>query len=99
MILIAILVAAATIQECVRTYLCCPLGDCKKEYFVVRSLHCFSALNNSRKLLNTNQSPNGISCLSGIRFLTAFWTTFSHIILETNENNVTADFAWQVNET
>ena len=86
---------AATLQESVRLFLGRPVDD-KKDSVGVRSLHCFSALNNTRKLLDTNQSADGISCLNGIRFLTAIWITFGHVIMETNESNITADTVWQV---
>ena len=63
---------------------------------ISRFCSCFSALNNTRKLLDTNQSADGISCPNGIRFLTAIWITFGPVIMETNESNITADSVWQV---
>ena len=95
LVLIGLLVVAATIQECVRIYVDRPV-DGKKDSLAVRTLHCFSALNNSRAILSTAQSPEEITCLNGIRFITAIWLVFGHSCLTFADRNITSDTGFQV---
>lgn len=95
LVLIGLLVVVATIQECVRIYADRPV-DGKKDSLAVRTLHCFSALNNSRAILSTAQSSEEISCLNGIRFITAIWIVISHSCWAGVDRNITSDTGFQV---
>ena len=45
-------------------------------------LICFSALENGRKVLSTKTSPSDLSCLHGIRVLSATWIILYHAYLQ-----------------
>lgn len=94
LVLIGLLVVAATIHECVRIYLDRTVDD--EDSFAVRCLHCFSALNNSRKMLDMKQQSDGFSSLNAIRFLTAVWLVFDHSVLAITERNVTMGATYEV---
>jgi len=74
---IGLLVVAATIHEYVRKYLNQPV-DPKSDGIAVRALHCFSALNNSRKLLATTKSSENFGCVNGIRVISTTWVVMGH---------------------
>lgn len=94
--MIALLVLVATIQELVRMALNRPV-DNQRDGLAVRGLHCFSALNNTRQVMNMRPASDAISCLAGIRFLTSAWITFGHVLLSTIDNNITVGTMYQVN--
>ena len=59
------------------------LIDSRKDSLRIRVLNCFSALNNSRKIISTKDNvKDSLSCLHGIRALSTLWLVFYHMILE-----------------
>lgn len=51
---------------------------------------CFSAIENGRKVLSTKAIPSDLSCLHGIRALSATWIILLHtyIIITVNQKNI-----------
>ena len=57
--------------------------DAERDGKLVTGLHCFSVLNNGRKLLSLNHSStDSLNCIHGIRFLSTIWITFAHSVLK-----------------
>jgi len=75
--LIGILVLSATIHEAWRSSVDRPI-DARTDSLGVRILHCFSALNNTRKLLSTKSSSDSFTCIHGIRLLSTTWVVMGH---------------------
>lgn len=48
------------------------------DHSLIKILHCFSALKNGREILSTRASSSDLSCLHGIRFLSATWIILYH---------------------
>ena len=97
---IGLVVVAATIHELVRIGAGQPVDDDNKDPLAVRTLHCFSALSNMRAVLSTDRSCSGeMSCLHGIRFLTAIWVVVSHTCTASAYRNVTISKAVAVRVT
>ena len=78
---IGFLVASASIHEFVRMYFDSPI-DPNDETMAVRVLHCFSVINNSRKLLATTSSSDNLACVHGIRVLSTIWVVMGHSYYE-----------------
>lgn len=74
---IGVLMVMATIHESCRMYFDRPM-DAKTDGYLVRALHCFSALNNGRKLLATGASSENFGCINGIRVLSTTWVIMGH---------------------
>ena len=74
---IGFLVASATLHELVRMHFFSPI-DTNTESMEVRVLHCFSAVNNTRKLLTTRPSSDNLGCVHGIRVLSTTWVVMGH---------------------
>ena len=77
---IGLLVAAATIYECDRLMMKGPINP-KSDGLAISILHCFSALNNGRKLLSTKTGSGNLGCIHGIRVLSTFWVVMGHSFL------------------
>lgn len=77
--LIGLFVLLATLHEGWRTYHGVPFNS-QSDGKVVTSLHCFSILNNGRKLLSMKVSSRGtnIGCIHGIRVLSTLWVVIGH---------------------
>jgi len=75
--LIAFLVVCATTREFVWMYLEIPMNP-KTDSILLRALHCFSVINNSRKLLATSSSSDNLSCVHGIRVISTTWVIMGH---------------------
>lgn len=58
----------------------CPV-DTKSDGLFLRALHCFSAINNGRKLLSTKTGAGNLGCLNGIRVMSTFWVVMGHSLL------------------
>ena len=71
------LVVTATVHEAIRFYLKKPV-DASKSSGPVKALHCFSALNNGRKILSTESPSGSFTCLHGIRVLSTTWVILGH---------------------
>ena len=75
--LIGALVLTATVHESWRIYRHRPIDS--KDWWPVRAWHCFSALNNGRKLLSTTtSSSDNLGCVHGFRFLSTTWVILGH---------------------
>ena len=87
-------VAAATIQECVRIIQKRPI----EEYgcLPVRILHCFSIRSNSRKIFTAATPTGDISCIHGIRVLTNLYIVASHLFSQLTLKTSTTDALRQV---
>lgn len=77
--LIGLLVLISTVHEVWRAFHKIPF-DPKIDGNVVNYLHCFSFLNNGRKLLSMKSPPGGgnLNCIHGIRVLSTFWVVIGH---------------------
>ena len=75
--LIGFLVVCATTREFVGMYLEIPMNP-KTDSILLRALHCFSVINNSRKLLATSSSSDNLSCVHGIRVISTTWVIMGH---------------------
>jgi len=64
--LLAFLALAASCHEAFRLYTDRPI-DAKRDSLAVRYLHCFSVINNGKKLLSTKAPPGNLACLNGLR--------------------------------
>eukprot|EP00054_Salpingoeca_dolichothecata_P030999 m.257608 g.257608 ORF g.257608 m.257608 type:complete len:554 (-) comp26757_c1_seq24:24-1685(-) len=51
----------------------------KLEMSAPNVIQCLSLLRNWKSLVNTKQNPRNISCINGLRALTACWIVFSHV--------------------
>lgn len=71
--------AIATLREAAWIFLKNPV-DASKSSTAIKTLHCFSALNNSRKILLTAYTPGSFTCLHGIRVLSTTWVVMGHYI-------------------
>ena len=80
--LIGLLVLTATSHEAWRSSFDRPI-DARTDSLAVRILHCFSALNNTRKLLSTKSSSDSFTCIHGIRLLSTTWVVMGHSWLMT----------------
>ena len=74
---IALLVVIATIYEYFRIAINDPI-DPKKDSFDIRVLHCFSLVNNCKKLLSTASPSGNLGCVNGIRVLSTTWVVMGH---------------------
>jgi hypothetical protein len=75
--IIGLLVVLGTFYESCRLMLNKPINV--KDSLPARALHCFSAINNGRKLLSTKSSgSDNLSCVHGIRFLSTTWVIMGH---------------------
>lgn len=80
--MVALVVAMATIHEGWRTYKGL-VFDSETDHLSVSFLHCFSILENGRKILSFKAkvlSCDNLSCLNGIRFLSTCWVIIGHTI-------------------
>ena len=77
---IALLVVIATIYEYFRIAINDPI-DPKKDSFDIRVLHCFSLVNNCKKLLSTASPSGNLGCVNGIRVLSTTWVVMGHSYL------------------
>lgn len=51
----------------------------EQDRLVIKSLHCFSLLENNQKLLSTKSAAvNNLACLDGIRVLSTTWIVLYH---------------------
>ncbi len=77
--LIGLLVVISTVHEVWKTFHKNPF-DSTTDGTVVSYLHCFSFLNNGRKLLSMKSAPGGgsLNCIHGIRVLSTFWVVIGH---------------------
>lgn len=97
MSLIGLLVVCATAQEAWRNFNGIQF-DPQSDGIAVNVLHCFSALNNGRKLLSMKVNPGGgtLTCLNGMRVLSTLWVVIGHTwtyisIYTHNANSVKED--------
>lgn len=79
---LAIVVSVATVHESCRMYNGKGIS-LKSESLPVKILHCFSFLNNSRKLLSMKAATSGdnFGCIHGMRFLSMCWVVLGHLFL------------------
>ena len=76
-------VLIATVHEVWRENYCQQPVDGKREKLGIRFLHCFSALNNGRKLIATEEEvQDGLSCLHGLRVLSTYRIVIQHATME-----------------
>jgi len=76
--LLGLLALLATLYESWREFCDRPI-DTRKEGLPIRFLHCFSVLNNGRKILSTKaNSSDNLACLNGIRVLSTTWVVMGH---------------------
>ena len=79
--LVGLLVLMATIHEAWRMYRGVDF-DAKKDGKLCSALHCFSFLNNGRKILSmkvsTASSQDNFGCIHGIRFFSTCWVVLGH---------------------
>lgn len=75
---IGVLVVLATLQESVRIWNHRPI-DQENDGLTVRILHCFSALNNGRKVFSTKVFADNFGCIHGIRVLSTTWVLLGHL--------------------
>ena len=74
--MLAFLAFAASCHEAWRLYMEQPI-DVKRDNLAVRYLHCFSVINNGKKLLSTKAPPGNLACLNGLRKIwIKKWTNF-----------------------
>lgn len=88
--LIGTVVLIATIHDIWRTYRGIGFSS-QTDGGIVTMLHCFSALNNGRKLLSLKPASSGsdnLSCLHGIRVLSTCWVVLGHTWLKNATSNV-----------
>jgi len=80
---LGVLVLVATVHESWRLFIN-KMFDVKNDGWLVSSLHCFSALNNSRKILSmrVSSSSDNLSCIHGIRFISTLWVVIGHTWLK-----------------
>ncbi len=80
--LLGLLVVSATIHEAWRMY-CDVDFDAKKDGAAISALHCFSALNNGRKILSmkvtSSASADNLGCVHGLRFFSTCWVVLGHV--------------------
>ena len=86
--ILGFLVVTATLHEGYRSFTGQAV-DVSKSGPAVKVLHCFSALNNGRKLLSTAAPPGSFTCLHGIRVLSATWVVMGHFWSNAQTNNLT----------
>lgn len=87
--MIGFLVLLATVHESWRMYY--GTGFSVSDNAVVSVLHCFSALNNGRKVLSlksAGSNSDNLSCLHGIRFFSTCWVVLGHTWLKAVMSNV-----------
>jgi hypothetical protein len=78
--LIGLLVVSATIHEAWRMYRGTDF-DAKKDGTAITALHCFSILNNGRKILSMKvpvSSNDNFGCIHGLRFFSTCWVVVGH---------------------
>ena len=77
--LIGFLVASVTIQEAWRMYRGTNF-DVEKDGKLISALHCFSVLNNGRKILSmtVSSSNDNFGCIHGLRFISTCWVVLAH---------------------
>lgn len=77
--LIGLLVLCATLQEAWKNFNGLQF-DPESDGKVFTVLHCFSALNNGRKLLSMKVNAGGrtLGCLNGMRVLSTLWVVIGH---------------------
>ena len=80
---LGVLVLVATVYESCRL-VNNKMFDMKSGGWLVSSLHCFSALNNSRKILSmrVSSSSDNLSSIHGIRFISTLWVVIGHTWLK-----------------
>jgi len=73
------LVLAATAHESWRMYKN-KVFDPTNDHWAISALHCFSTLNNGRKILSikVSTSSDNLSCIHGIRVLSTLWVVIGH---------------------
>ena len=76
---LALLVTTATVHEGWRMYKDMKF-DGKKDGLAITALHCFSILNNGRKLLSmkVSTSSDNFGCIHGIRVFSTVWVVMGH---------------------
>lgn len=79
MIVLAILATAGTLVDLAtrHNYISSNFQQTK----IASVLFAFSLISNGKKFFNTSTSPNDVSCLHGIRFLSASWVVLGHTYL------------------
>nr|CAH0109554.1 unnamed protein product [Daphnia galeata] len=77
--LVGFLVASATIHEAWRMYRGTNF-DVEKDGKLISALHCFSVLNNGRKILSmtVSSSNDNFGCIHGLRFISTCWVVLAH---------------------
>jgi hypothetical protein len=77
--LVGLLVLMATIHEAWRMYRGTDF-DAKQDGKLLSALHCFSILNNGRKILSMKvaASNDNFGCIHGIRFFSTCWVVIGH---------------------
>ena len=79
--LVGLLVMSATIHESWRMYRGVDF-EVRKDGKLCSALHCFSFLNNGRKILSmkvsTASSQDNFGCIHGIRFFSTCWVVIGH---------------------
>ncbi|XP_046461507.1 nose resistant to fluoxetine protein 6-like [Daphnia pulex] len=79
--LVGIFVLMATIHEAWRMYRGTDF-DAKQDGKLLSALHCFSILNNGRKILSmkvtASSSNDNFGCIHGIRFFSTCWVVIGH---------------------
>jgi len=93
---LAALVLTATAHEAIRFYMRNPIDE-KNSSLSVKTLHCFSALNNGRKILSTKTIPGSFTCLHGIRVLSTTWVVMGHYWLMPFSWNISIFLLGEVN--
>ncbi len=77
--LVGLLVLMATVHEAWRMYRGTDF-DTKQDGKLLSALHCFSVLNNGRKILSmkVTVSSDNFGCIHGIRFFSTCWVVLGH---------------------
>jgi len=78
-VLLMFVVFVGTLVDVVVIYDFMPTPKSSNTLFQV--CKAFSLATNGRKFMNTESSPNDVSCLHGIRFLSASWVVLGHTYL------------------
>ncbi len=77
--LIGLVVLMATVHEAWRMYIGTDF-NAKQDGKLLSALHCFSILNNGRKILSmkVTASSDNFGCIHGIRFFSTCWVVLAH---------------------
>jgi len=89
--LLGLLALIATLYDGCREYCNQPI-DLHVACLPVRVFHCFSVLNNGRKILRTRvNSTDNLGCINGLRVLSTTWVVMGHSYFKAREHSIYDD--------